>query len=174
MASSITARRPRSSISRMVKARTPDSRTWAFSTDPRRAARRARHSRAPPWADSRPCRVSSGGPSPSSTPAACRARCRWDWYSGVFMSAWASSQIRPIFSAALAEVPRDAGHGARRRRNDRRPGPAARCRAPGLVHHDRERAGRWPRSAAGTWRADGLRPTLSACPTGTLPRSSTS
>ena len=70
------------------------------------------------------------GPRRRSRPAACRARCRWGSICGVFMSACASIQSRPMRfcfvrgSAATRRPP------CRWRSNDRRPAPAAPCRRP--------------------------------------------
>ena len=65
MASSMTERRPRSSMSRMVKARTPESRTCGFSSLVHVAqAHDDGVARRRPWAGSRTGPTSSGGPMP--------------------------------------------------------------------------------------------------------------
>ena len=95
MASSITARSPRSSISRMVNARTPDSRTCGRSV--------ASTSRRPTITvlcgatlGRKPNRSASGsGPMPSRQASGMPWILPLGLESGVFISACASSQIRP-------------------------------------------------------------------------------
>ena len=177
IASSITARRPRSSMSRMVKARTPDFRTCGVPARPRRGCRPARHCAGPPSARSRRCGSARPGPVRRSRPAACRARCRWGWSRGVFMSAWASIQMQARSSLPfLRKCCATPGHRAdgdrviaaqhqrelalRRRRPPPSPPDARRCR----------------RSAADSARADGpvgtgSRADRRACCPGLPPRS---
>ncbi len=77
IASPITARMPRSSISRIVNARTPVFRTvLRFQRDPHRECPPAPHSPDPPSARSRTSAPVHRGPRPRSRPAASHARCR--------------------------------------------------------------------------------------------------
>ena len=79
IASSITERRPRSSMSRIVKACTPDCCTCLRSCSSTRGSRPAPHCAGPPWARSRRCASAPRTHARCSRPAACRARCRWGW-----------------------------------------------------------------------------------------------
>ena len=101
MASSMTARRPRSSISRMVNAFTPDSRTCGFSS--------ASTSRRPTIATFEACTlgagpssvVNSGGPIPMQQASGMPCTLPLGDVSGVFISAWASIQSSPTFCVCL-------------------------------------------------------------------------
>ena len=121
-ASSITARSPRSSISRMVNALTPDSRTCGFSStstsrSPTTRDVRGIHHRA----RIRRCRVSSRGPMPTQQASGMPCTLPLGVVSGVFMSACASIQSRPTFCSVLAEVLRHTGDACRWRWSGRRP-----------------------------------------------------
>ena len=98
IASSITVRMPRSSMSRMVKAPMPDVLdVLRARRRPRRAGRPPPRARRRPWAPRRPGRPGSARPSPARPPAGMPWMLPLGDVSGVFMSPWASNQMSPIF-----------------------------------------------------------------------------
>ena len=154
MASSITERRPRSSMSRMVNACTPDSRTCGLlhQID---VAQAHNHgiARAPPWDGSRQVR-----PAPADPCRAAGQRHAVDVAAGagirrVHVGVRVEPDQADLLFAAFAEVARDAGHGSD---GDGMVAAQHQRDASALAGHPatcRRGARKLRRSAADTWRA---------------------